>query len=87
MLFRSGQKIRGVKIVQVPRLVGLIESVVIAATLSEADIETARTALVTTAIAAPVRPVFRLTRRRPVANGERSLTLVGRSSTSLQSRS
>jgi hypothetical protein len=86
-LVAVGHEIRGVKIVQVPRLARLIESLAVSARLSEADIETARAALVTTAIGAPARPVFRLIRHRPVANGERSLALVGRSSRSLQSRS
>lgn len=86
-LVAVGHEIRGVKIVQVPRLARLIESLAVPATLSEADIETARAALVTTAIGAPARPAFRLIRRRPVANGERPLTLVGRSPRSLQSRS
>ena len=86
-LVAVGQEIRGVKIVQVPRLARLIESVAIPATLSDSDIEAVRAALVTNATVTPLRPVFRLTRRRPVAIGERPLTLVGRPPTPHQSRS
>lgn len=86
-LVAVGQEIRGVKIVQVPRLARLIESVAITTTLSETDIEAARAALVASVTTASARPVFRLTPRRPAAQGERALTLVGRPSTPHQSRS
>jgi hypothetical protein len=85
-LVAVGQEIRGVKIVQVPRLARAIASVAAAATLSDADIEAARAALVTSATASPLRPVFRITRRRPATIGERPLSLVGRSSTPHRSR-
>jgi len=86
-LVAVGQEIRGVKIVQVPRLARLIESVAIPTTLSETDVEAARAALVTKAPAASARPVFRLTPRRSAAHKERPLTLVGRPSVPHQSRS
>jgi hypothetical protein len=86
-LVAVGQEIRGVKIVQVPRLARLIESVAAPVALSDADVEAARAALVATPVAAPGRPVFRLTPRRSAALHERPLTLVGRPSTPQQSRS
>jgi hypothetical protein len=86
-LVAVGQEIRGVKIVQVPRLARLIESVATPAALSEGDVEAARATLVATAVTAPGRPVFRLTPRRSAALHERPLTLVGRPSTPQQSRS
>jgi hypothetical protein len=86
-LVAVGQEIRGVKIVQVPRLARLIESVAVPAALSAADVEAARVALLTNATVASPRPVFRFTPRRSAPHGERPLTLVGRSSTPQQSRS
>jgi hypothetical protein len=86
-LVAVGQEIRGVKIVQVPRLARLIESVAVTTALSEADIEAARAALVTSTAPTKMRPVFRLTPRRMTSPGERALTLVGRPSTPHQSRS
>jgi hypothetical protein len=77
-LVAVGQEIRGVKIVQVPRLARLVESVAASSPLAEVDIEMVRAALVTQATATPKRQVFRLTPRRPAAHGERPLTLVGR---------
>jgi hypothetical protein len=77
-LVAVGQEIRGVKIVQVPRLVRLIESVAIHSPLSEEDVESIRAALVTPGQAPPTHQIFRLTPRRPTAQGERPLTLVGR---------
>lgn len=86
-LVAVGQEIRGVKIVQVPRLARLIESVAVQATLSEADIETVRATLLAHSPVPAARPVFRLTPRRAATSADRSLTLVGRSSTPQQSRS
>jgi len=86
-LVAVGQEIRGVKIVQVPRLARLIESIAVTTTLSEADVEAARAALVTNVAATVARPVFRLTPRRATQHRERALTLVGRPSTPHQSRS
>jgi hypothetical protein len=79
-LVAVGQEIRGVKIVQVPRLARVIESVAAPARLGDADIEAIRAALVAHATPAPVRKVFRLTPRRSAATGERPLSLVGPSS-------
>ena len=86
-LVAVGQEIRGVKIVQVPRLARLIESVAIPTALGEADVEAARAALVQSPPAIVARPVFRLTPRRTATNVERPLTLVGRPSTSQRYRS
>ena len=86
-LVAVGQEIRGVKIVQVPRLARLIESVVATSELGEQDIETVRAALVATSTVAPERKIFRLTPRRASAQTERPLTLVGRPSTPQQSHS
>ncbi len=80
-LVAVGQEIRGVKIVQVPRLARLIESVGADAPLTDADVETARAELVAQERPPVVRPIFRLTPRRVSAEHERSLTLVGRPST------
>jgi hypothetical protein len=80
-LVAVGQEIRGVKIVQVPRLARLIESVAIPTPLADVDVEAARAALVQSAAVASPRPVFRLTPRRSAAQSERPLTLVGRPST------
>lgn len=77
-LVAVGQEIRGVKIVQMPRLARLIESVAPSAALSEQDIETVRAALVATSPAEPSRKIFRLTPRRAAVQTERPLTLVGR---------
>jgi hypothetical protein len=79
-LVAVGQEIRGVKIVQVPRLARLIASVAAPAALTAEDVETARNALVASVTVTPLRPVFRLTRRRTTAPGERPFTIVGRSS-------
>jgi hypothetical protein len=78
-LVAVGQEIRGVKIVQVPRLARLIESVAIPARMSDEDIETVRAALVAQEPAAAARQILRLTPRRNAAPIERPLTLVGRS--------
>ena len=86
-LVAVGQEIRGVKIVQVPRLARLVESVASPVMLSEADVEAARVALVVNVSSGPARPVFRMTRRRATASGERALSLVGRASTPHRSRS
>ena len=86
-LVAVGQEIRGVKIVQVPRLARLIESVASPTALSDADVEAVRRSLVAHPSPAPTRKVFRLTPRRPVAHGERPLTLVGRPSRPHQSLS
>lgn len=86
-LVAVGQEIRGVKIVQVPRLARLIESVSVPAPLTEQDVETVRAALVTASAATPTRKVFRLTPRRAAVQNERPLTLVGRPSTSHHSLS
>jgi hypothetical protein len=87
-LVAVGQEIRGVKIVQVPRLARLIESVANPSPLVEADVEAIRMALVTAAAPPTPRPVFRLTPRRPlVTTGERPLTLVGRPSAPHRHRS
>lgn len=85
-LVAVGQEIRGVKIVQVPRLARLIESAASPVTLTESDVEAVRNALVTSVSSSPVRPVFRMTRRRAPASGERALSLVGRASTPHRSR-
>ncbi len=86
-LVAVGQEIRGVKIVQVPRLARLIESVAIATPVSDADVEAIRVAMVSQAATAPTRQVFRLTPRRQTAPNERPLTLVGRPSRPQQSLS
>jgi hypothetical protein len=87
-LVAVGQEIRGVKIVQVPRLARVIASVAAAAPLTADEIAMARAALVATVgSVAPLRPVFRLTRRRTSPSGERPFTIVGRSSTTHQLRS
>lgn len=86
-LVAVGQEIRGVKIVQVPRLARLIESVSVPTPLSEQDVETVRSALVTAGAATPTRKVFRLTPRRSAVQNARPLTLVGRPSTSHHSLS
>jgi len=86
-LVAVGQEIRGVKIVQVPRLARLIESVAIPSRLSEEDVETVRASLVAQAPATPVRQILRLTPRRPAVQNERPLTLVGRPSRPQQSLS
>jgi hypothetical protein len=85
-LVAVGQEIRGVKIVQVPRLARLIESVASPVSLSDAEVEAARVALVASVSSSPVRPVFRITRRRQAVSGERALSLVGRASTPHTSR-
>jgi hypothetical protein len=88
-LVAVGQEIRGVKIVQVPRLARLVASIAAPAPLSADEIAMARAALVANVSSvAPLRPVFRLTRRRrtPV-RGERPFSIVGRTSTTHQSRS
>jgi hypothetical protein len=85
-LVAVGQEIRGVKIVQVPRLARLIESVASPVALSEADVEAVRVALVVNVSSSPVRPVFRITRRKTTASSERPLSLVGRASTPQRSR-
>ncbi len=77
-LVAVGQEIRGVKIVQVPRLARLIESVAPSAVLGEQDIETVRATLVAATVAEPTRKIFRLTPRRSGREGERPLMLVGR---------
>jgi hypothetical protein len=77
-LVAVGQEIRGVKIVQVPRLARLIESVGAATPLSDGDVEMVRAELVATEKPPVVRPVFRWTPRRASADPERLLTLVGR---------
>ncbi len=79
-LVAVGQEVRGVKIVQVPRLARLITSVAAATTLSDVEVEAVRAALVSTPTVSPLRPLFRITRRRQMVNGERPLSLVGRSS-------
>ncbi len=79
-LVAVGQEIRGVRIVQVPRLARLVESVAIPAPLSPADVEAVRAALVEQSTATNPGRVFKLTPRRATASGERSLTLVGRPS-------
>lgn len=86
-LVAVGQEIRGVKIVQVPRLARLIESVAIPSRMSEEDVETVRAALVAQAPAAPIRQILRLTPRGTAAQSERPLTLVGRPSRPQQSLS
>jgi hypothetical protein len=86
-LVAVGQEIRGVKIVQVPRLARLIESVAAPTPLSDVEVEAARVALVQSAAATSPRPVFRLTPRRIATPIERPLTLVGRPSTSHRYRS
>jgi hypothetical protein len=86
-LVAVGQEIRGVKIVQVPRLARLIESVAVTTPLSEQDVETVRGALVTASPSPPTRKIFRLTPRRSAPQTERSLTLVGRSTTPQRSLS
>jgi hypothetical protein len=80
-LVAVGQEIRGVKIVQVPRLARLIESVAADAPLTDSDVETARAELVAQEKTPIVRPIFRLTPRRVSPEHERALTLVGRPST------
>ena len=80
-LVAVGQEIRGVKVVQVPRLARLIESVAATPPLGQQDVETVRAALVASTTATPERKIFRLTRRRASAQSARPLTLVGRSST------
>jgi len=79
-LVAVGQEIRGVKIVQVPRLARLIESVSTPTRLADVDIEAVRAALLAQAPPMPTRKVFRLTPRRPAGLGDRPLTLVGRPS-------
>ncbi|MCC6765825.1 MAG: hypothetical protein IT293_14300 [Deltaproteobacteria bacterium] len=79
-LVAVGQEIRGVKIVQVPRLARLIESVATPTSLSEQDVEAVRAALAATAPAAPARKIFRLTPRPAATRNERPSTLVGRPS-------
>jgi hypothetical protein len=86
-LVAVGQEIRGVKIVQVPRLARLIESVGVAVPIAEADVETVRAALIAQEKTPVARPVFRLTPRKASADSERQLTLVGRPSTPHQYRS
>ena len=78
-LVAVGQEIRGVKIVQVPRLARMIASTAAPSGLNDGEIEAARTALVKPSNAGPPRPVFRFTRRRMHGGAERPLTLVGRS--------
>ena len=85
-LVAVGQEIRGVKIVQVPRLARLITSIAATTTLADEDVRAARAALVTPPTVSPLRPVFRITRRRQGAGGERPLSLVGRSTTPQQRR-
>jgi len=77
-LVAVGQEVRGVKIVQVPRLAPLVASAPTGDPLSDTEVEAALAA-----VAAPepehtiVRPVFQLTRReRMVPHAERLLTLV-----------
>lgn len=79
-LVAVGQEIRGVKIVQVPRLARLIESVSTPTRLADVDIEAVRAALLAQSPSIPTRKVFRLTPRRPATLGDRPLTLVGRPS-------
>jgi len=86
-LVAVGQEIRGVKIVQVPRLARLIESVAAPTPLAVGDVEAVRAALVQTVAEASPRPVFRLTPRRAETPIERPLTLVGRPSTPHRYRS
>ncbi len=86
-LVAVGQEIRSVKIVQVPRLARLIESVGTEAPLTDADVETARAELVVQEKPTVVRPIFRLTPRRASAEHARPLTLVGRSSAPQHRRS
>jgi hypothetical protein len=86
-LVTVGQEICGVKIVQVPRLARVIESVATSSSLSPADVESARAALVMQAPALAPRKVFRLTPRRAAQQNERALTLVGRPSQPQQSLS
>lgn len=87
-LVAVGQEIRGVKIVQVPRLARLIASVAAPTSLTANDVETVRKALVANvSTVAPLRPVFRLTRRKTTPPGDRPFTIVGRSSTTHQLRS
>jgi hypothetical protein len=77
-----------VKIVQVPRLARLIASVATPAPLTADEIAMARAALVANVkTVAPLRPVFRLTRRRAPVARVRPFTVVGRSSTTHQLRS
>jgi hypothetical protein len=77
-LVAVGQEIRGVKIVQVPRLARLIESVpATTPPLAERDVEMVRATLAAATPAAPARKILRLTPRRSVAQSERPLTLVG----------
>jgi hypothetical protein len=77
-LVAVGQEIRSVKIVQVPRLARLIESVGVDAPLTATDVETVRAELVVQEKPTVVRPIFRLTPRRASVEHERQLTLVGR---------
>jgi hypothetical protein len=84
-LVAVGQEIRGVKIVQVPRLARLIASAPAKPPLSDADIDAATAALTITARVGVIRPVFRTKRRAPRPVASRRLTLVG-PSTSQQSR-
>lgn len=79
-LVAVGQEIRGVKVVQVPRLARLIESVAATPPLNQQDVETVRAALVASTTVTPERKIFRLTPRRASAQSARPLTLVGRSS-------
>ena len=88
-LVAVGQEIRGVKIVQVPRLARLVASIAAPTPLSADEVAMARAALVASvSTVAPLRPVFRLTRRRRTsARGERPFSIVGRTSTTHQLRS
>ena len=77
-LVAVGQEIRGVKIVQVPRLARLIESVGDRRRrLSEEDIEEARAALVVTRQRSPCDRFFASRRGVRRLHGERPLSLVG----------
>lgn len=86
-LVAVGQEIRGVKIVQVPRLARLIESVGADAPFTDSDVETARAELVAQEKDPVARPIFRLTPRRMSIEQERPLTLVGRPSAPHRRRS
>jgi hypothetical protein len=87
-LVAVGQEIRGVKIVQVPRLPRVIESAAAMPPLADDDVETIRAALAPrAAVTSPLRPVFRLTPRRVSPSHERPLSLVGRPSAPHRHRS
>jgi hypothetical protein len=78
-LVAVGQELRGVKIVQVPRLARLIASIAAKPVLTEADIDAATAALTITARVGVLRPVFskRRDQARPVAG--RRLKLIASS--------